>query len=124
MCNNLYQTKIIQTLIFYSKISKAFPTMKLELLMLLSFSIMFLFTTYDNPSRAQLTKTLGVKITLAAVNNTTIGQEQHSSTPFVFASPSSSLKNPSSALSTTSSVNNNHQTLQLPPIANTGANQV
>ncbi len=87
---------------------------------------MLLFTTYGNPSHAQLTKTLGVKITLAAVNNTTIRQEQHSngSTPFVFASPSSSLKNPSSALSKTSSFNNNHQSLQLPPIANAGPNQV
>jgi hypothetical protein len=87
---------------------------------------MLLFTTYGNPTHAQLTRTLGVKITLAAVNNTTIRQEQHSngSTPFVFASPSSSLKNPSSALSATSSFNNNHQSLQLPPIANTGSGQV
>ncbi len=58
---------------------------------------------------------------LAAVNNTTIRQEQHSN---VFASPSSSLKNPSSALSATSSFNNNHQSLQLPPIANAGPGQV
>ncbi len=100
--------------------------MKLELLMLLSFSIMLLFTNYGNPAHAQLTKTSGVKITLAAVNNTIIRQEQHShgSMPFVFASPSSSLKNRSSSLSTTSSFNNNHQSLQLPPIANTGPGQV
>jgi hypothetical protein len=99
--------------------------LKLELLTLLSFSIILLFATYCNPAHAQLTKTLGVKITLAAVNNTTIRQEQHSgSTPFVFASPSSSLKNPSSALSTTPSFNNNHQSLQLPPIANAGPGQV
>ena len=88
--------------------------------------MILLFTTYSNPVHAQLTKTLGFKITLAAVNNTTIRQEQHSngSTPFVFASPSSSLKNPSSALSTTSSFNNNHQSSQLPPIANAGPDQV
>jgi K319-like protein len=94
--------------------------------MLLSFSMILLFTTYSNPVHAQLTKTLGFKITLAAVNNTTIRQELHSngSTPFVFASPSSSLKNPSSALSTTSSFNNNHQSSQLPPIANAGPDQV
>ncbi|MFZ0515340.1 MAG: hypothetical protein WAM14_27330 [Candidatus Nitrosopolaris sp.] len=74
--------------------------------MLLSFSIMLLFTTYDNPAHAQLTKTLGVKITSAAVNTITIKQEQHGNgfTPLVFASPSSSLKNLSSALSTTSSL--------------------
>jgi hypothetical protein len=94
--------------------------------MLLSFSIILLFATYGNPAHAQLTKTLGVKITSAVVNNTTIRQEQHSngSTPFVFASPSSSLKNPSSALSTNSSFNNNHQSLQLPPIVNAGPGQV
>jgi hypothetical protein len=94
--------------------------------MLLSFSMILLFTTYSNPVHAQLTKTLGFKITLAAVNNTTIRQELHSngSTPFVFASPTSSLKNPSSALSTTSSFNNNHQSSQLPPIANAGPDQV
>jgi hypothetical protein len=94
--------------------------------MLLSFSMILLFTTYSNPVHAQLTKTLGFKITLAAVNNTTIRQELHSngSMPFVFASPSSSLKNPSSALSTTSSFNNNHQSSQLPPIANAGPDQV
>jgi hypothetical protein len=88
--------------------------------------MILLFTTYSNPVHAQLTKTLGFKITLAAVNNTTIRQEPHSngSTPFVFASPSSSLKNPSSALSTTSSFNNNHQSSQLPPIANAGPDQV
>jgi hypothetical protein len=88
--------------------------------------MILLFTTYSNPVHAQLTKTLGFKITLAAVNNTTIRQELHSngSTPFVFASPSSSLKNPSSALSTTSSFNNNHQSSQLPPIANAGPHQV
>jgi hypothetical protein len=88
--------------------------------------MILLFTTYSNPVHAQLTKTLGFKITLAAVNNTTIRQELHSngSMPFVFASPSSSLKNPSSALSTTSSFNNNHQSSQLPPIANAGPDQV
>jgi hypothetical protein len=88
--------------------------------------MILLFTTYSNPVHAQLTKTLGFKITLAAVNNTTIRQELYSngSTPFVFASPSSSLKNPSSALSTTSSFNNNHQSSQLPPIANAGPDQV
>src|SRR5437667_7356745 len=87
---------------------------------------MLFFTTYGNPAHAQLTKTSGVKITLIAVNNTIIRQEQHSygSTPFVFASPSSSLKNHSSLLSTTSSFDNNHQSLQLPPIANAGPNQV
>ncbi|MGC2669021.1 MAG: hypothetical protein WA220_07555 [Candidatus Nitrosopolaris sp.] len=95
--------------------------------MLLSFSVILLFTTYGNSVHAQLTNTLGVKITLAAVNNTTIRQELHSnasSTPFVFASPSSSLKNHSLGLSTTSSFNNNHQFSQLPPIANAGSNQV
>jgi hypothetical protein len=88
--------------------------------------MILLFTTYSNPVHAQLTKTLGFKITLAAVNNTTIRQELHSngSTPFVFASPSSSLKNPSSALSTTASFNNNHQSSQLSPIANAGPDQV
>jgi hypothetical protein len=87
---------------------------------------MLMFTPYGNPAYAQLTKTLGVKITLAAVNNTTIRQQLHSNgtTPFVFVSLSSSLKNPSSALSTTSSFKNNHQSSQLPPIANAGPNQV
>jgi hypothetical protein len=88
---------------------------------------MLLFTTYGNPAHAQFTNTLGVKIQLpSAVNNTTIRQEQHSngSRPFVFASPSSSLKNPSSPLSITSGFNNNYQSLQLPPIANAGPNQV
>jgi hypothetical protein len=86
---------------------------------------MLLFTTYGNPAHAQLTKTSGVKITLAAANNTTLRQEQHSngSTPLVFASPSS-LKNPSSPLSATSGFNNNYQSLQPPPIANAGPNQV
>ncbi len=95
--------------------------------MLLSFSILLLFTTYGNPTYAQLTKTLGIKVELAAaVNNTTIRQEQHSngSAPFVFASPSSSVKNPSSALSTTSSFSNNRQSLQPPPIGNAGPDQV
>jgi hypothetical protein len=93
---------------------------------LLSFSSVLFFTTYWNPTQAQLTKTSDVKITLAAVNNTIIRQEQHSygSTPFVFASPSSSLKSHSSSLSTTSSFNNNHQSLQLPPIASAGPAQV
>jgi hypothetical protein len=92
--------------------------LKLELLIVLSFSIMLLLTTIDNPSRAQLTKTL-------AVNNIATSQEQHSngSTPFVFASPSSS-KNPSSELTTNSSFNNNHQSLQPPPIGNAGHDQV
>ena len=87
---------------------------------------MLFFTTYGNPAHAQLTKTSGVKITLIAANNTIIRQEQHSygSTPFVFASPSSSLKNHSSLLSTTSSFDNNHQSLQLPPIAKAGPGQV
>jgi len=88
---------------------------------------MLLFTTYGDPAYSQLTKTSDVKIQLAsAVNNITIRQEQHSngSTPFVFASPSSSLKNPSSPLSTTSGFNNNYQSLEPPPIANAGPNQV
>jgi hypothetical protein len=87
---------------------------------------MLFFTTYGNPAHAQLTKTSGVKITLAAVSNTIMRQEQHSygSTPFVFASPSSSLKNHSSSLSTTESFSNSHQSLQLPPIANAGPGQV
>jgi K319-like protein len=84
--------------------------------------LMLMFTTYGNPAHAQLTKTLGVKITLAD-NNTTIIHEQHGSTPSVFASPSS-LKNISSSLSSTSSFNNNYQSLQPPPIANAGPNQV
>jgi len=94
--------------------------------MLLSFSIMLLFTTCTNIAHAQLTKTLGVKITLATVSNTTIRQEQHSygSSPFVFASPPSSLKNPSLPLSTSSGSNNNQQYLQPLPIANAGPSQV
>jgi hypothetical protein len=95
--------------------------------MLLSIPIMLLFTTYDNPAHAQLTQTSDVKIQLAsAVNNTTIRQGQHSngSTPFVFASPSSSLKNPTSPLSRTSGFNNKYQSLQPPPIANAGPSQV
>ncbi|MGC1932318.1 MAG: hypothetical protein WA667_25380 [Candidatus Nitrosopolaris sp.] len=81
--------------------------------MVLSFSIMLLFTTYGNPR------------TLAAVNNTTIMGEQDSngSTALVFQSPSSS-KNPSSALFTNSSINNNHQSLQPLPISNAGPDQV
>jgi hypothetical protein len=87
---------------------------------------MLLFTTYDNPARVQLTKTSDVKIQLASAdNNTIIRQEQRSngSTPFVFASPSSSLKNPSPP-SPPSGFNNKYQSLQRPPIANAGPNQV
>jgi hypothetical protein len=88
--------------------------------------LMLMFTTYGNSAYARLTKTSDVKIQLAAAaNNTTIKQEQHNnrSTPFVFASPSS-LKNPSSSLSSTSSFNNNYQSLQPSPIANAGPDQV
>ena len=85
-----------------------------------------MFTTYDNPAHAQLTKTSDVKIQLASADNSTIiRQEQRSngSTPFVFASPSSSLKNPSPP-SPPSGFNNKYQSLQRPPIANAGPNQV
>jgi hypothetical protein len=100
--------------------------LKLELSILFSFSIMLMFTPYGNPAYAQLTKTSDVKIQLASAdNNTMIRQEQRSngSTPFVFASPSSSLKIPSSP-SPTSGFNNKYQSLQPPPIANAGPNQV
>ena len=79
-------------------------------------------------SHAQSTKTLGAKIMLSAVNNTAIRQEQHIND--VYASPSSSLKNPLSALSINSSFNNKRQSLQAPqslqppPIGNAGPNQV
>jgi hypothetical protein len=45
------------------------------------------------------------------------------STDFVFSSPPSAVS-PSSLALTTDSFNNNHQSLQLPPIANAGPNQV
>ena len=96
--------------------------------MMISFSIILLFTSCGNPAHAQSTKTLGAKIMLSAVNNTTIRQEQHIND--VYASSSSSLKNPLSALSINSSFNNKRQSLQAPqslqppPIGNAGPNQV
>jgi hypothetical protein len=45
------------------------------------------------------------------------------SSDFVFSSPPSSVS-PSSLALTTDGFNNNHQSLQLPPIANAGPNQV
>jgi hypothetical protein len=46
------------------------------------------------------------------------------SADFVFSSPRSSVSPSSLRLTTDSSFNNNHQPLQLPPIANAGPNQV
>ena len=67
--------------------------LKTELLMIVSLSIVLLFTTCG-------------------------------SIDFVFSSPSSSISPSSLALTTDSSINNNHQSLQLPPIANDGPNRV
>lgn len=112
-----------------------------------SFSIILLFTIYSNSACAQL---VGVKITSPAkgqqipgivaippaINgtigkvtipkqaaaglrfNNTFGQEQQSgiNTPFFFA--------PRSSTSLSSGFNNNHQSLQLPPIAYPGPSQV
>jgi K319-like protein len=102
--------------------------LKLELLIVISFSIILLFTSCANPTHAQLTKTLGTKITLSAVNNTTIRQGQHIDD--VYASSYSPLKNPLSALSINSSFSDKRQSLQTsqslqpPPIGNAGSNQV
>ena len=94
--------------------------------MALSTSVMLLFANCSNPAHAQSAKTIGAKITLVIVNNTTIRQEQHSngSTAFVSVSPSSSLKKTSSTLSTNPSFTNNHQSLQPAPIVNAGPDQV
>ena len=95
--------------------------------MLISFSIILLFTSCGNPAHAQSTKTLAPKIPLSALNNATIRQEQHINGVY---SPSSSLKNSLSALSINSSFNDKRQSLQTPqslqppPIGNAGPNQV
>lgn len=61
---------------------------------------------------------------VSTVNSTVTGQQQHNVTvPFSFASPSSFVGSAGS-LSPTSNFNNNHQSLQIPPIANAGPAQV
>jgi hypothetical protein len=62
--NNLHSAKIFQTHIFIVGSLQAFVQLNLEkLLLLLSFSIMLLFTVYSNSAHAQLAKTVGIKIT-------------------------------------------------------------
>ncbi|PWU80367.1 MAG: hypothetical protein DLM72_12555 [Candidatus Nitrosopolaris wilkensis] len=75
---------------------------------------MLLVTTFGTPAHAQLTKTLGIKIMFVAIDSTTLRQSK-GSMPFVFASPS---------VAQPSTFNNNHQSFQLPPIANAGSSQV
>ncbi len=62
---------------------------------------------------------------VSTVNSTVTRQEQQNNitTPFSFASPSSFVGSASS-LSPASNLNNNHQSVQIPPIANAGPAQV
>jgi hypothetical protein len=62
---------------------------------------------------------------ISTVNSTVTGQQQHNNVtiPFSFASPSSFVGSAGS-LSPASNFNNNHQSLQIPPIANAGPAQV
>jgi hypothetical protein len=126
MCKNSHSTKITLISIFYNQIYQTFPDLKLELLMLLSFSAMFLFMGYTNPGYAQLT-TLGVKIQSLPVDNAMIKENQHSisyASSSTTASSASPLKNPPSTQSITSIFSNSYQPSQPPPIANAGSNQV
>ena len=125
MCKNSHSTKFTLISIFYNQIYKTFPDLKLELLMLLSFSAMFLFMGCTNPGYAQIT-TLGVKIQSLPVDNAMIKEIQHSIsyTSSSTASSASPLKNPPSTQSITSIFSNNYQPSQPPPIANAGSNQV
>ena len=122
MCKNLHSTKITLIRVFYNQIYKTFLDLKLELLMLLSFSAMFLFMSYTNPGYAQLT-TLGVKIQSLPVHNAMIKEIQHSIS-YTSSSTASPLKNPPSTQSITSIFSNSYQPSQPPPIANAGSNQV
>jgi len=125
MCKNSHSTKFTLISIFYNQIYKTFPDLKLELLMLLSFSAMFLFMGCTNPGYAQIT-TLGVKIQSLPVDNAMIKEIQHSIsyTSSSTASSASPLKNPPSTQSITSIFSNNYQPSQPPPMANAGSNQV
>ena len=125
MCKNSHSTKITLIRIFYDQIHQTFPDLKLELLMLVSFSAMFLFMGYTNPGYAQLT-TLGVKIQSLPVDNAMIKEIQHSIsyTSSSTASSASPLKNPPSTQSITSIFSNTYQSSQPPPIANAVSNQV
>ena len=125
MCNNLHSTKITVIPIFYDRIYQTFLDLKIGLLILLSFSAVFLFMGYTNPVYAQLT-TVGVKIQSLSVDNAMIKEIQHSIsyTSSSTASSASPLKNPPSTQSITSIFNNSYQSSQPPPIANAGSNQV
>lgn len=125
MCKNSHLTKITVITIFYDQIYQMFPDLKLELLMLLSFSAMFLFMGYTNPVYAQLTP-LGVKIQSLPVDNAMIKEIQHSISYTSSSSATSALpsKNPPSTQSITSIFSNSYQPSQPPPIANAGSNQV
>jgi hypothetical protein len=126
MCKNSHSTKITLISIFYNQIYQTFPDLKLELLLLLSYSAMFLFIGYTNLVYAQLT-TLGVKIQSLPVDNAMIKDIQHSisyTSSSTTALSASTLKNPPSTQSITSIFSNNYQPSQTPPIANAGSNQV
>ena len=124
MYKNSHSTKITLIRIFYNQIYQTLLDLKLELLMLLSFSAMFLFMGYTNPGYAQLT-TLGVKIQSLPVDNAMIKEIQHSISYMSSSTKSTSLlKNPPSTQSITSIFNNSYQPSQPPPIANAGSNQV
>ncbi|HKR57455.1 MAG TPA: hypothetical protein VJR67_01145 [Candidatus Nitrosopolaris sp.] len=100
---------------------------QLQLLALLSFSIIFLSTSYEPPAHAQLTKFSALIVPLTTSPNApSIERErQHNSTyaPFLLASPSSYSKNPLSVMSTPSGVDRNLSSSQPPPIANAGSSQ-
>ena len=96
--------------------------LRLQLLMLLSFTVIFLSTIYGSTVHAQLTKPSSVTIPLAQlVNNTLIKQEEHinSSPSSLSVSLPSYLMNPHTA----NTPSNNPSSLQLPPVANAGDNQ-
>src|SRR5438034_10157509 len=100
--------------------------MRLQFLMLLSFTVIFLSTIYGSTVHAQLTKISSVTIPMPQlVNNTLIKQEEHinSSPSSVFVSPPYYSMNPLSVTSTTINLRSNPSSLQLPPIANAGDNQ-
>jgi hypothetical protein len=98
--------------------------LKFELYKLFLISLIFVPFSYAYPTHASL-KALD-KVSLSAVpdNNTTTKQKANNvnSTPFTFVSPFS--QNTSVSSSRTATLIDIHQSPQLPPIANAGANQV
>lgn len=107
----------------------ASPQLKLDLLALLSFFIMLLFTTQYNSTYAQVTKNyVGITSTAVKNNNTLIFEQQsQASVPIVFVPQPvlpPSLTNHSIEVPAISTFNNHRYLQQPPPIANAGHAQV